>query len=60
MTPTASMARATFTTSDVVDLLGVPEAQASEWLSNNAKAIESRMVEAGWDAIDALIALDKP
>ena len=43
---------------DVADALNISEAKAAEWLVKNKSHIESRMVSAGWSAIETLAAID--
>ena len=47
-------AKVVWTTSDVQDLFDVNEEQAAEFLNNNERNIQDRMVELGWGVIEDL------
>jgi hypothetical protein len=47
-------AKVVWTTSDVQDLFDVNEEQAAEFLNNNERNIQDRMVELGWSVIEDL------
>ena len=51
-------AKVVWTTSDVQDLFDVREEQAAEFLNNNERKIQDRIVELGWDVIDDLGHMD--
>tara|TARA_Y100001937_G_C7044038_1_gene296005 strand:+ start:569 stop:937 length:369 start_codon:yes stop_codon:yes gene_type:complete len=51
-------ATTTFKAVDVADALNISEAKAAEWLARNKSHIESKMVSAGWSAIETLAAVD--
>jgi len=51
-------AKVVWTTSDVQDLFDVSEEQAAEFLNNNERKIQDRIVELGWDVIDCLGQMD--
>ena len=51
-------AKVVWTTSDVQDLFDVSEEQAAEFLNNNERKIQDRIVELGWDVIDDLGQMD--
>lgn len=56
----AMQAKVVWVAEDIVDAFNrrgkkLSEAQAEEWLMDNASQIENRLTELGWEVIDALI-----
>ena len=47
-------AKVVWTTSDVQDLFDLTDEQAAEFLNNNERVIQDRMVELGWSVIEDL------
>jgi hypothetical protein len=51
-------AQVTWAVGDITSITDLTDKQAEEWLENNQKHIQNRLVELGWEVITDLLSYD--